>query len=152
MAVAIKVTVKGHDKVLRQIDKMGKLPKELKPLFETYDKILRADWGANFNKQGTEEGGKWGALKYTRPKKYQGKPIGINTGDMARSVLGRGNDTFREISDRRAELGVEGIKAVVFDNGSVKQVARPIITVSNNAKVKLQRALRLFVHKAQVRV
>jgi phage gpG-like protein len=145
MPIGINVKVDGEDRVLRRIDKISKLPSNLQPIYKEWAGLLRREWNDNFSNQGAY-GGNWSPLKYKKPKKYEGNPIGVNSGEMKAAVTG-GAGAVTDISNTKMEIGVDMLKAVIFHRGKYNQESRKIITLNNTTKNRLMQTLRLWINR-----
>jgi phage gpG-like protein len=145
--IGINVKIDGQDKILRRIDAISALPKNLIPLYKRWVPAIRKEWENNFANQ-EAEGRAWAALKYKKPKEFEGNPIGINTGEMKNAVSGIGKGAVTIMDKKSLEIGVQMNKAEWFHKGTRKQTTRPLISLDNPTKNKLMQILRLWIKEA----
>lgn len=132
----IRLSVDGAEVISRKLYGLERLPKNQKPILKKIYKVIQQAWGRVFNRQGPG----WAPLKPSTVRNresmgYPGdKPIGINTGEFVRSLVGRGSMTIERYDNKSAEFGAFGIKAAVFNKGSGKQVAREINVFDEKCK------------------
>ncbi len=152
--IHVKITVNGITEMNRKIDSKVSIIKNLIPVFLGIEKILYASWEKTFEKEGRPA---WQPLSLRtqidrKLKGYQAEhPILQRTGNLKNSVFGKTNESVRVITNRYAEFGVKGIKAVAVNFGSeIKNLpAREFIMLQDEDKTKIMKLFQKALAEAK---